>query len=179
MSGTGWGPKSAVGVLLTTLCVLGLIAAFVALINRPPRWEVDASIVVLPSKGLRPVAMTNYYEGLNEGQIVRTFAAIFALRSLHLKAADELGLSPSSADQLDISVTLRSGTAVLDLTTAAARPGDAEKMTAQVIKDAQSYVRDSSRQFTFEVISKVPQKAVPVPWWRSIPWDRWVESKLQ
>ena len=166
-------------IFVVTLAALVLVALLIALDRRPPQWETETSLVVLPSRNLRPVAMTNFYEELNTGQVVKTYAAVLRLRKMQMSAAEKLGLPARRAELIDVSVRVQPGTAVLALKTASPEPGDAEGMATQLVIEAQNYVQGAFRRFAFEVISESPTQASPVPWWRSIPWDRWVESRLQ
>lgn len=122
--------------LAAGLLVIVIGAAFLA--SRSNSWSGEATAVVQPASGSD--AAVGYYENLNQGQLVATYAEILRSRSLDRAAAGELGLNGSDQGQVHANIAVVPATALIRVTATAPSAVVAERVADRVLGLSSAYV---------------------------------------
>lgn len=131
-------PTLATGAAAAAL----VIAAGIPLLDRYERpWVAHASVLVLPDAGLEPTLAAGYYEQLNGGRVVATYAEL-------VRATGVIGPGPSPGPfDADVEVSVVTDTALLRISATAPEARAAEYAADTAATGAVRYVRSLGDPF--------------------------------
>lgn len=144
-------PARAERRLLNVSIVIGMatlvavvVAGFAFALTRPERFEARASMVVLPDDDISDEDMAGYYETLNQGQVVATFAEILRTR-FSVDDVDRI----TDVQRADVSskIEVVPDTAVIEITASAPEEADAVEVANAIAEEASDFVADLTNPY--------------------------------
>ena len=122
--------------------VVIMVAGVVLSSSNSTIWRARASALVIPSKSITSEQLPGYYETLSRGQMVATIAELVRLNDFKIEAANELGLTESQRQSVEVAVTVVADTAVLQVVATSEDRNLAIAMVDGVMETATRYVGD-------------------------------------
>ena len=142
------GASIAIGIgALTAVIVAGVTFA----VTRPERLTARASMVVLPDDTISDEDMAGYYETLNQGQVVATFAEILRSR---FGVADVEGLTAAQREGVSSDVEVVPDTAVIEVAVVASDEADAVSIANAIAEEASAYVADLTNPYQLVLLDE-------------------------
>lgn len=133
----------AVGV---SVGLLILIAGAIFVARMPATYEASASVLVLPDQGLTPQLLAGYYDTLNQGQVVNTFAEVLRLRTV--------GSGLSAAPSASTRVSVVPNTAVIQITGSAPTSNAAVQAADKVLDSSALYVDQAYAPYRIALVHR-------------------------
>lgn len=133
----------AVSVIAGVVVFVLLAAVGIALAqNSTTQWVARSSALVLPSKPVSSEQLPGYYETLSRGQMVTTLAELVRLGEFQTEVADDLDLSDSQREFVEVTVNVVANTAMLQVVATSEDPNLAVAMVDGVVGAATTYIGD-------------------------------------
>jgi capsular polysaccharide biosynthesis protein len=122
--------RSVVGGLITALVVAAIGLALLGF--RSVAWTVRSSLLILPTEVAAQTDGPGYYDTLNQGQIVATFAQVLQAENAPGQLPRSAGRTSDQASKVKIAMNAVPNTSIIDITVDAPTAGQAEQVANSV-----------------------------------------------
>lgn len=144
--------RSAVGGLLTAVVVAVIGLALLG--PRPVSWTASSELLILPVTDLGEESnVAGYYDTLNQGQIVATFAQVLQTGSTPGQLPRTAGLTSEQASEVSVTVNAVPNTSIIDITVYAATADQATQVADSVAAASRGTLQQLGTPYRASIVS--------------------------